>query len=55
MPKPGMGAAFTALVFQRLHRGGDAAAAVDHDRRAELADGHDGSGKSSRTAGNRQG
>ena len=42
MPKPGMGAAFTALVFQRLHRGGDAAAAVDHDRRAELADGHDG-------------
>ena len=29
-------------VFQCLHRGGDAAAAVDHDRRAVLADGHDG-------------
>ena len=42
MPKPGMGAAFTALVFQRLHRGGDAAAAVDHDRGAVLADRHDG-------------
>ena len=29
-------------VFQCLHRGGDAAAAVDHDRGAEPADGHDG-------------
>ena len=42
MPKPGMGAAFTALVFQRLHRGGDAAAAVNHNRGAEPADGHNG-------------
>ena len=30
------------LVLPCLHRGGDAAAAVDHNRGAELADGHNG-------------
>ena len=30
------------LVFQRLHRGRQAAAAVDEDRRVALVDRHDG-------------
>ena len=42
MPIPAWAVFVLQLVLQRLHRGGDAAAAVDHDRRAELADGHDG-------------
>ena len=31
-----------SLIFQCLHRCGDAAAAVDHNGGAVLADGHDG-------------
>ena len=41
MPNPAGAVFVLQSVLQCLHRGGDAAAAVDHDRGAVLADGHD--------------